>query len=215
MATYLSLVNNVLARLRENSVPSVATSPYSALIGKFVNDSKRQVEDAWNWDCLATTIPLNTVVGTTTYTLTGSGRRQKDVTVNNTTSQHPVQNVPIQWILDQQQLSTVGSGQPVYFAWNGWDNSDSKLEIYPTPDGIYALKFNMIVPQAALSNDADILLVPDEPVILGAYARALVERGEDGGMSSSEAYGLYKGSLSDWIAIESNRFVENESWTAV
>lgn len=213
--TYLELVNDVLARLRENSVALVTATPYSTLIGKLANDAKRQVEDAYAWDCLTTTLTLNTVPGTTTYVLTGSGRRQKDVNANSVTSQNPLQNAPIRWIIDQQQLSTVGSGQPMYFAWNGWNGTDSKVEIYPTPDAVYALKFNMIVPQGDLSADADILLVPSEPVILGAYARALVERGEDGGLTSSEAYQLFKGALADWIAIESNRFVENDGWVPV
>lgn len=212
--TYLQLVNDVLARLRESSVASVTTSAYSTLISKFINDSKRQVEDSWNWDCLASTITLNLVNGQTTYTVTGSGRRMKDVSVNDTTSQSRLQNVPIQWIIDQQQLSTVQSGQPVYFAWNGWDGTDSKVEIYPTPDAAYVLKFNMNVPQAELSADADVLLVSEEPVILGAFARALVERGEDGGLSSSEAYALYKGSLSDAIALEQTRFPEWDNFQA-
>ena len=57
--------------------------------------------------------------------------------------------------------------------------------------------------------------MPKEPVILGAYARALVERGEDGGLNSSEAYGLYRSSLADAIAIESSRYVEKDGWEAV
>ena len=215
MKTYLQLVNAVLARLRENDVSTITETTYSQLIAKFVNDAKRQVEDAWNWDALSTTITLNTVAGTTTYTVTGSGMRQRDVAVNNTTSQNRVQNVPIQWILDQQQLSTVQSGQPVYYAWNGTDGTDSRVEIYPTPDAAYALKFNMIVPQAALSSDSTAIVVPDEPVEMLAYARALVERGEDGGLSSSEAYQLGKSVLADYISLEKERFMEFDVFEAV
>jgi hypothetical protein len=57
--------------------------------------------------------------------------------------------------------------------------------------------------------------VPYEPVIFLAYAKALAERGEDGGLASSEAYGLCKTSLSDAIAIESGRYGEEETWDAV
>jgi len=212
--TYLTLVNEVLARLRENAVASISSSNYSSLIAKFVNDAKRQVEDAWNWDCLAQTITVNTVGGTTTYTVTGSGRRMKDVRVNDTTNKSSLRNVPIQSIIDAQQLSIVSTGSPMEFAWNGWDGTDSKVEINPTPDGVYALKFNMNVPQVDLSADADVLLVPSEPVIAGAYARALVERGEDGGLASSEAYQLYKGVLSDYIAMEQTRFPEWDTFGA-
>jgi hypothetical protein len=66
-----------------------------------------------------------------------------------------------------------------------------------------------------LSDNNDTLLVPSEPVILGAYARALVERGEDGGLNSSEAYGLYRSSLADAIAIESSRYIGEDAWEAV
>jgi hypothetical protein len=75
--------------------------------------------------------------------------------------------------------------------------------------------FNMSVPQVDLVNDADIILVPSDPIVAGAFARALVERGEDGGLSSSEAYGLYKGILADRIALEQTRSPEYDVWEAV
>ena len=212
MATYLSMVNDVLARLRENSVTTVATTTYSTLIGKFVNDAKRQVEDSWDWDALSTTLTLNTVGGTSNYTLTGSGLRQKQADVNDVTNRCRLQNVPIKWIQDNQQLSNTPTSNPGYYAWNGNNGTDSKVELWPTPSGVYSLKFNMFVPQLELSADADILTIPSAAVVAGAYARALVERGEDGGLASSEAYGLYKGILADQIAIESSRFIENEVW---
>ena len=212
--TYLEIINAVLARLRESSVTSISSTTYSALIAKFVNDGKRQVEDAWNWDALAQTIPVTCVPGQSTYTVTGSGRRMKDVTVNNSTSRYKLQNVPIQWIIDQQQLSTVQTGAPSYFAWNGFDGTDSKVEFFSTPDQAYSMQFNMIVPQVALSSESDVLLVPSEPVEFYAYARAIAERGEDGGLSSSEAYALYKGSLADAIALEQTRFPEWDTFEA-
>lgn len=217
MATYLSLVNSVLARLRKESVTTVAESTYAQLIGKFVNDSKRQVEDAWNWDALRSIKTVTTTSGTSSYTVTGSGRFPKGVTVNCTTSSNKgtLYNVPIQWILDQQQLSTVQNGAPSYYAWSGTDGTDSKIELYPTPNSVYSIKFNLYVPQVSLSSDSDVLIVPHEAVEMGAYARAIVERGEDGGLASSEAYGLFKGILADQIAIEAARFVENDAWVAV
>jgi len=48
--TYLELVNDVLTRLRETNVSTVSETSYSALIGKFVNDAKRQIEDSYNWN---------------------------------------------------------------------------------------------------------------------------------------------------------------------
>ena len=213
--TYLEAVNEILLRLRENQVSTVSETAYSQLIGKFCNDSRRQVEDAWNWDALSTTITLNTVAGTTNYTVTGSGIRQRDVTINDSTNLSKLQNVPIQWILDQQQLATNTTGIPAYYAWNGTDGTDSKIEIFPTPNGVAALKINMIVPQTTLAADATVITVPAEPVIAGAVARALVERGEDGGLSSAEAYGLFKSVLADYISLEKERFTEYDVFEAV
>lgn len=212
--TYLELVNEVLLRLRESSVASVSTNTYSQLIGKFCNDAKRQVEDAWDWDALSVTTTVTTSSGTSNYTVTGSGIRQRSVTVNDTTNQAQLQNVPLQWILDQQQLSTVQTGNPCYYAWNGTDGTDSKVEFWPTPNGAFSIKFNMVVPQASLSSDGTSITVPSEPVIAGAYARALVERGEDGGLSSGEAYGLYKSILADYISLEKERFTEYDVFRA-
>lgn len=214
MTTYLQAVNETLSRLRESSVATTTTNAYSTLIGRFVNDAKRQVEDAWEWDCLSTTIPVTTSANTSTYTVTGSGIRQRGVTVNDSTNKVQLQNVPIQWILDQQQLSTVTTGTPSYYAWNGTDGTDSKVEIFPTPAGAYTLQFNMVVPQAILSSDSTVITVPSEPVIAGAVARALVERGEDGGLSSAEAYGLFKSVLADYIALEQSRFMEWDCFEA-
>jgi hypothetical protein len=212
--TYLELVNDVLSRLRETEVGGVAADAYSELIGRYVNDAKRQVEDAWNWDALASTLTVTTSGGTSTYTVTGSGLRPRDMTLNDTTNSLTLRNVPIQWIIDQQQLTTVQTGTPCYYAWNGHDGTDSKIELFPTPNGTFTLKANLYLPQAALSDDADVISVPGEPVVAGAFARALVERGEDGGLPSSEAYQLFKNVLSDYIALESSRFIENDTWVA-
>lgn len=215
MATFLSMTNDVLARLRESSVATVSATTYSTLCGKFVNDAKRQVEDAWQWDWLSTAVTVTTAGGTSTYTVTGSGRRHRDIDVNDTTNRARLHLVPAQWIADQQQLSTTQNGQPVYYAWNGSDGTDSKVELYPTPDGIYSIKFNMIVPQADLSADADVITVPADPVVMLAYARALAERGEDGGLASSEAYALGKSILADYISLEQQRNADFDCFVAV
>jgi hypothetical protein len=72
--------------------------------------------------------------------------------------------------------------------------------------------FALAVPQATLAADSTVILVPDVVVAQGAYARALVERGEDGGLSSSEAYTLFRSMLSDYIALEGSRYLENQEF---
>lgn len=215
--TFLECVNEVLGWLREGSVSSVTQSAYSTMIGYFVNDAKRQVEDAWDWDAQNTTLTVTTTPGVSTYTVTGSGTKQKSASVNITTSgrQATLRAVPMKWIQDQQQLTTTTNSSPCYYAWNGTDGTDSKIELFATPDSVYTIAFNMNVPQVKLTSDSDVIMVPTDAVVMGAYARALAERGEDGALSSSEAYGLYRSILSDRIAIEQARTEEYSTWVAV
>ena len=215
MSTFLELTNDVLARLRESSVTSVVNTDYSIMIGKFVNDGKVRVENAWNWEAMRTTITLPTIASTSNYVVTGSGTRQKTISINDTTSKVRLSNYAIQWILDQQQLTTVQTSHPVYYSWYGNNGTDSKIELYPTPDGVYSLSLNMYVPQVLLTADADIVVVPTDPIVAYAYARALAERGEDGGLASSEAMAVYQNTLSDYIALDGMRSNENTTWVAV
>lgn len=214
MTTFLQATNAVLARLRESSVSTVTETAYSSMIGKFVNDAKRAVEDAWNWDALQSSFTVTTSAGTSIYTVTGIGRRFKDVTVNDSTNKATLSNVPTQWITNQQELTTVQRGAPVYYAWNGTDGTDSKIEFFPTPGGTYTIKVSACVPQVDLSADADVITVQSEAIIQGAYARAIAERGEDGGMQTSEAVMLYRNILADQIALEATRQCENDQWCA-
>ena len=214
--TYLELVNDVLARLRESTVSTVTQTAYSTLIGKFVNDAKRQVEDAYAWNVLGTTITLSTVSGTYSYALTGAGQKFQVVDVLNTTSNIRMKNIDFATMNRYQNFSTPVEAIPAYYAFDGIDGSyDTKVTLYPRPDGVYSIPFSLTVPQATLSDDSTVIKVPDTLVAQSAYARALVERGEDGGMSSSEAYQLYRSMLSDYIALEGTRYPENQDFVAI
>ena len=214
--TYLEAINEVLIRLREPTVTTISQTAYSSMVGYLVNDAKRQVEDAWDWDVQNTTLTITTAPGTSTYTIIGSGTKQKGISANITTigSQATLTPVPLKWIQNQQQLTTTTSAKPSYYAWRGNDGTDSKVELYDSPDGIYTIKFNLNVPQLPLALATDVILVPSDAVVMGAYARALAERGEDGALASSEAYGLFKGILSDRISLEQSRSEDYSTWVA-
>ena len=214
--TYLELINDVLVRLRETTVASVTETTYSTLIGKFVNDAKRQVEDAYAWNVLGTTITLSTTSGTYQYALTGAGQKFQVIDVINVTSNIGMKNIDFASMNRKQNFSTPVSGIPYEFCFDGVDgNYDTKVTIYPRPDGVYSIPFSLAVPQATLTSGSTVIAVPDVLVVQNAYARALVERGEDGGLSSSEAYQLYKSMLSDYIALEGTRYPENQEFVAV
>jgi len=214
--TYLELVNDVLVRLRETTVSTVSETSYSSLIGKFVNDAKRQIEDAFAWNVLGTTITLSTTSGTHSYSLTGSGQKFQVIDVLNVTSNLQMTNVDFATMNRYQNFSTPVNGIPSYYAFDGVDGSyDTKVTLYPRPDGVYSIPFSLTVPQATLSSDSTVVAVPDVLVVQNAYARALIERGEDGGTNSSEAFLLYKAMLSDYIALEGTRYPENQEFIAV
>jgi hypothetical protein len=213
---YLQLVNEVLVRLRESEVSSVNDNSYSKMIGKFVNDAKRNVEDAYNWNSLSDTLTAVTGADIFNYVLEGSGQRFRVIDVLNDTSDFALSNASTGWMNRQFLLSNIQKGAPGYYNFNGTDNNgDTQVDLFPIPDGVYNIRFNVILPQPILATDSTMLKVPYEPVVFLAYAKALAERGEDGGLASNEAYGLYKTSLADAIALESGRYSEEESWSAV
>jgi hypothetical protein len=202
--TYLELVNDVLIRLREPTVTTVALNSYSTLIGKFVNDAKRQVEDSFAWNVLGQTITVTTVASTASYSLTGAGQKFQVMDVINTTSNVGLTNISFVDMNRKLNFTPLANQIPTEFAFDGVDGSyDTKVNLYPIPDGVYTIKFAVTV------------LVPDVLVAQNAYSRALIERGEDGGLSSSEAYQLYKSMLSDYIALESTRYPENQEFVAI
>ena len=216
MATYLDVVNNVLRRLREPTVTGVDDTPYSSMIGVLVNDAKREVEDATEWNALSSTVTVSTVDGTHNYTLTGAGTRFRVIDVVNDTTNILLQNAPTSWMTQQfLYTSNTDKGTPLYYNFNGVDsNGDTQVDLFERPDGVYSIRFNLIIPQATLSSNTTRILVPDHLVAMLAYAKAIAERGEDGGNLSSEAYALYKNSLANEVAIERNRYEPEMQWTA-
>ena len=214
--TYLELVNDVLVRLREPVVTTFNETTYSTLIAKFINDAKRHVEDAFSWNALGTTITVTTVASTSTYSLTGAGQKFQVMDVINTTSLLGMTNISFVDMNRKLNFLPVATQTPVQYAFDGVDGSyDTQVKLYPIPDGVYTVKFMLTIPQATLASDSTVVKVPDVLVSQNAYARALVERGEDGGLSSSEAYNLYRAMLSDYIALEGTRYPENQEFVSI
>ena len=87
--------------------------------------------------------------------------------------------------------------------------------MWPLPDGVYSLRFELFVPQLDFSNSSDIIKVPAHLVQLLAYSKAIAERGEDGGLQASEAYQLYRLALADAVALEGSRDESSTNWSAV
>jgi len=212
---YLDLVNDVLIRLREDEVTAPTDTPYAKLIGKFVNDAKRIVEDSFQWNVLTETLTVTTANDLFNYVLTGSGQRFRVLDVVHSEDDVFLQPVTSSVMTNYLLNASVHKGSPYYYNFNGVNNGDTQVDLYPVPDGVYNIYFNIFKPQNALSAGADELLVPAEPVIKYAYAQAVAERGEDGGLAAQEATALADISLADHIAMAAHRQNDEYIWHQV
>jgi len=214
--TYLNLINNVLRRLREDEVSTVNETTYSTLIGDLVNDAKKIVENSFDWTALRDTITVATSNGTSEYSITGSGDLAVIKDVINTTSKKFIYQRSKSYFNNVYYNQATLSGSPDYYTFIGTDsNGDLKVKLYPQPDAVYSLRFDVVVPQADLSSDADVLSVPTNPVLQLAYAMALRERGEAGGQSAVEQFAVASTALSDAIAFDANRYPTEMTFVVV
>jgi len=69
LATQLTLINNVLRRLREDTVATTNESDYSTLIAMFINDGIRDLSDRFAWKSLEHEITITLASGTIEYDL--------------------------------------------------------------------------------------------------------------------------------------------------
>jgi hypothetical protein len=212
--TYLQLVNKVLIRLRENEVSSVQDSPYSKLIGEFVNVVKREVEDSYNWSALRTTITINTTADIYSYDLTSATTRCRIIDVINDTEDYEMLYQTTKWFDQQFLTANAETNSPIYWNLNGvTTEGDHQMDIYPVPDGEYAIRVNIVKPQADLEDDTDNMFVPYQVVVEGVVARAISERGDDGGYTEQE--NRYNRILSDYIAVEAGNRPDETIWYPV
>ena len=215
--TYVELVNKVLLRLRESSVSTVQgtgnSNTYARLIGEFINEAKAQVEAAWDWSGLRSTLTATTTSGVFNYEIQGSRNNFKVLDVINDTTNIFMEYKDSQWFDQQFLLTEPQTGAPYFYNFNGVSSDgDTLVDIYPVPDAAYTLRFNVTLRNQPLSADADELVIPSRPVILLATAMAIEERGEDGGQQSANAYAAYRTALADEIALDAARHPEDTIW---
>jgi len=211
--TYLNVVNNILKRLRERTVATVNESTYSSLIAVLVNDAKDDVEKAWSWSGLRTTLSATTTTGIFNYELNGSLNRMTVLDVINDTDNFFMKHKDSHTFNSLFLNSTPQTGSPYYYNFNGISpDGDTQVDIYPIPDGAYDIRFNLVLRSDELSGDADTFQVPTKPIELLAYAMAVEERGEDGGVNPVSAYARANNALQDSIALDAAKHPEETIW---
>lgn len=211
--TYLELINGVLKRLRETEVTTANETTYSAMIGEFINDAKKEIELAAQWTGLRTTLTVATAVGTQSYTMTGAYQNSIIKTAMSDTENRLLTRRPRVWWNQKTILNDATSSKVSDYVLDGVDATGQlKILVFPTPDSIEQLKFDMVIPQADLSSDATVMTIPSNPVLQLAFALALRERGETDGFSYQEQMRIADRALQDAISIDANKYPEEQDF---
>ena len=216
--TFLEAVNAVLRRLREDSVTASSANQYSKLIGDFVNQAIYDTEHAWDWNCLKETIDITTVASQQDYAFSTTDVKII-VGVNDTANWYMRKTTDFQQA-GEDFLTTTSTGSPYFYSFLGKSGTSSKIRLQPTPTGVESIKFLVVkhTDEKALdgTDDSDELTIPSLPIVLSAYARAVSERGEDGGIGVNEANREASSALADAIAMDAGmNHPEKVSWHAI
>jgi len=220
MATYRTLINEVLIRLREDTIDTdwtgalndaTGVTDYQKVIGALVNDTKRNVESYHDWMVLRETVDVTTVSGTRNYNLS-SGQELKILDVINQTQGTHLSQVSRQY-MNSIRYPSDNSGDPVYYAFNGADSSNNlKVDLEPKPNAVQTISFDIVKYQDDLTSATTVLKIPTKPVVLGAWMRAVAERGEDGGTQTGVIGKEYNESMNQAIMLDSGNTQFESDW---
>lgn len=215
--TFLEIVNEVLKRLREDTVTVVSSTTYSTLIGMLVKQAYVEASNAYQWPQLDETQDVAVVANDSSFTVTGdSGEGIAQIySVYNVTDEIYINPMPYKVLRDRLTDDT-DSSQPRFYAYAGQTAaSTSTFYIYPKSDSSYTFRVSYSR-KPDLSNtidDSTFIKIPEMPIILRAWALAISERGEDGGSLYNEVDQSAQSALSDAIALfDSNTGYENSVW---
>jgi hypothetical protein len=230
--TFREAINEVLIRLREETIAtdwsgnindSSTVTDYQKVIGSLINDSKQFVESNHDWLSLRETFTITTTSGTMQYILgdatSGAGTNFKVLDViNRDTGQH-LSQVNNEWLNAKSfPIANIANGEPLHYAMNGSStvvvtrSPDMNVDLYPVPTSAQNINFNIVKSQEHLALSTSVVKVPFQTVILGAWARAIAERGEDGGAQSGIVAQEALDSMKQAIMIDSGNTKFENDW---
>tara|TARA_R100001369_G_scaffold67349_1_gene94810 strand:+ start:35 stop:712 length:678 start_codon:yes stop_codon:yes gene_type:complete len=221
--TYRQIINGILIRLREETIPldwsgnindNATITDYQKVIGSLVNDAKRNIESYHDWLVLRDTKEIDTVIGQKNYGLEiGQEFKIVDV-INQNTGQHLNQVSKV--YINTVRYPSDDTGEPLYYAFNGTNSTNFttnlKVDLSPIPTEVHKISFDFVKPQDELTLSLEQLKIPTQPVLLAAWARAIAERGEDGGTQSSVMAQEAKDALNQAIIIDSGNTQYEQDW---
>jgi len=216
MATWLNIVNQVQRRLRSTVTTTVGDTAYSTLLGQFVNDAKREVEECWDWTVLRSSVAATTSQGNRTVAIAGTNERTKILAAFNTDDGYVL--TKISHFHERYHVANPNTTQNRPTRWRSAGLSGAGLlqvSVDPEPDATHNLSFYCWIPQADLAADSTAISVPSQPVILRTWALAVSERGEDAGLRTHEAFDIADRSLANAVAIDAGMVSEEITFKVV
>lgn len=214
--TYLQIVNNILIRLREETVDTLdgLTDPVAELVTEFVKDAYLLVSEAHNWQVLRDEWEFNTSSGVAEYTLTSSAKPAiLDTLLSNEGTE--LHELPLATVR-QRNLRNTSSRRPTSYAVSGKTSDGGvKVTLYPIPDSLYTYKAYGWRSVPTLSSDSDVVLMAERAVMFYALGYAMRERGEVGGQTAAEVLSLANRHLSDAIARDASLNDLDNVWESV
>lgn len=231
MATQLTLVNNILRRLRENEVDSVADNAYSKLIAQFVNDAKNDMEDInYEWSVYVTEVDT-TILGdssTRTYDLTETNDRSfllRDKDDDRLPCAYDITSGSISQLYDvaskvlkrERALagnpSSTDTAPKVFSIVSDSDGRGWTLEVLWASSEAKSWRSYWYIPQADLaldgSDDNTEIKLPARPIEMQALFYAYNERGEEMGEPNGLAFERAKMAIA--AALEMDMQVQKKS----
>lgn len=169
---------------------------YSTLVGSFVNDAKKQVEDAWQWADLRQMITVSVTTGNAgPYPLASYLNERAVLWMQPPTGQPLVrcttagfEGQDMTQVNETYQFAakqTFGNNFPSLYYLTSDNNSATagqsrlQLNFVTPPNSTYTFQMVFKNSQNELTNDTDVFYVPSEPCKELAYLFCLYERGEE------------------------------------
>jgi len=234
--TFIETINEVLIRLREetigsdwsgnlNDASSSIVNDYQKMIGALVNDTVKNIEGYHDWSSNRTTVnitPLQNAISFSLYQGTWyHGQDTQILSVYNEDTGTVLKQVTKDFINKKTYPDTEEVGEPLYYYIKGVVSSTSKepilsIGIYPkTPSTNTNLLVDIIASSNKITAADTTVLMPPQPVILGTWARAIAERGEDGGTQASVAAREARESLTHAVMIDNGNTEYENNWYVV
>lgn len=213
----LVIVNKVLRKLRETKITSITDQEYPELITDLLTETLTEVEQAWDWDVMFSDISVATVAAQSQYSVTGAEGDSKVRSIYNQTKDYHLTQDNSR-VINGLRDTNPTTGDPQWWRHSGVDsNGVITVDVYPIPDEVDTMLVDTKTYTGDLvytSPSTNLLDTPLTPLVLGTYAKAVAERGEDDGESFNKADAKYRASLASSIQIENEKqLARNALWT--